>query len=76
MKSNSSGWVHKTYPALQGFAWQVGYGAFAVSYSDLEEVKRYIANQVEHHSTMTFKEEFISFLKKHDLEYNEKYLWE
>ncbi len=76
MKSNSSGWVHKTYPALQGFAWQVGYGAFAVSHSDLEEVKRYIANQVEHHTTMTFKEEFISFLENHDLEYNEKYLWE
>ncbi len=76
MKSNSSGWVHKTYPALQGFAWQVGYGAFAVSHWDLEEVKRYIANQVEHHTTMTFKEEFISFLEKHDLEYNERYLWE
>ena len=76
IKSNSSGWVHKTYPALQSFAWQVGYGAFAVSHSDLEEVKRYIANQVEHHTTMTFKEEFISFLEKHDLEYNEKYLWE
>jgi putative transposase len=76
VKSNSSGWVHKTFPDQGQFAWQAGYGAFAVSYSNLNDVKRYIAVQAEHHRAKSFKEEFIEFLDKHDVEYNEKYLWE
>ena len=76
IKSISSGWVHKTFPDRNQFAWQTGYGAFAVSYSDLDDVKRYIANQEEHHRAKSFKEEFIEFLKKHDIRYDERYLWE
>ncbi len=45
IKANSSGWMHRTFPALRGFAWQSGYGAFTVSQSQVDKVKRYIANQ-------------------------------
>ena len=58
------------------FAWQVGYAAFGVSPSQKKIVLDYIANQEEHHRKISFKEEFISFLKKHEIEYDEKYLWE
>jgi REP element-mobilizing transposase RayT len=76
VKANSSGWVHKTFPALQGFAWQTGYGAFSVSASALPAVKHYLATQEEHHRTRTFQEEFVEFLKRHGIEYDERYLWD
>ena len=49
VKSNSSGWIHKEFPNLKAFKWQDGYGAFAVSYSGIDDVKKYLANQQEHH---------------------------
>ena len=76
VKSNSSGWVHKTFSARWAFAWQVGYAAFSVSPSKKRTVLDYIGNQEEHHRKISFKEEFIAFLKKHENEYDEKYLWE
>jgi len=76
VKSNSSGWVHKTFPERPTFAWQVGYAAFGVSASQKPDVLDYIAGQEEHHRKVSFKEEFISFLKKHEIEYDERYLWE
>jgi len=76
VKANSSGWVHKTFPARQTFAWQIGYAAFGVSPSQRKIVLDYIANQEEHHCKVSFKDEFIAFLKKHEIEYDEKYLWE
>jgi len=76
VKSNSSGWVHETFANLGGFAWQTGYGAFAVSYSNVGEVKRYIAGQEEHHRVRSFKEEFLAFLERHEIEYDERYIWE
>jgi putative transposase len=76
VKANSSGWVHQTIPELRGFAWQNGYGAFSVSTSALPAVKHYLAGQEEHHRTRTFQEEFVEFLKKHEIEYDERYLWE
>ena len=63
LKAISSGWVHKEIPARRNFAWQAGYGAFAVSHSNLESVKEYIRTQEEHHRRLTFKEEFTAFLK-------------
>jgi REP element-mobilizing transposase RayT len=76
IKANSSGWIHETFPHHRSFAWQTGYGAFTVSYSNVETVKRYIANQAEHHRVRSFQEEFVEFLRKHEVEYEEKYLWE
>jgi|AP95_1055475.scaffolds.fasta_scaffold128438_1 hypothetical protein len=76
IKALSSRWVHSTFPKHHEFAWQVGYSAFAVSYSKLGEVKRYIANQEAYHRTKTFKDEFVELLKVHDIQYDERYLWE
>ena len=75
IKSNSSGWVHDTFPEMRRFAWQTGYGGFAVSYSNLDQVKQYIDNQQEHHRKRSFKEEFVALLKRHNIEYDEEYLW-
>jgi putative transposase len=76
VKANSSEWVHKTFPARQTFAWQIGYAALGVSPSQRKIVLDYIANQEEHHCKVSFKDEFIAFLKKHEIEYDEKYFWE
>jgi REP element-mobilizing transposase RayT len=76
VKTNSSKWMHETFPEYCSFAWQAGYGAFSVSYSNLDSVKKYIANQEEHHRKVGFKEEFIALLKRHDLEFDERYLWD
>jgi REP element-mobilizing transposase RayT len=76
IKTNSSKWVHETFPAMAEFGWQNGYGAFAVSYSHLRLVKRYLARQEEHHRTRTFQEEFRDFLERHHIAYDERYVWE
>ncbi len=76
IKSVSSGWVHSTYSKLAGFAWQAGYGAFAVSYSNIEGVTRYIRTQAEHHRVRSFKEEYRAFLDRHGIEYDERYVWD
>jgi REP element-mobilizing transposase RayT len=76
LKTNSSRWVHEQFPAKQTFAWQTGYGAFSVSESNRCAVEKYIANQEEHHRVTDFKDEFISFLKRHGMGYEEKYLWD
>jgi len=74
VKANSSRWVREKWSAR--FAWQTGYGVFSVSESHVPEVSRYIANQVEHHKKRTFQEEFVAFLKKNKIEYDERYIWE
>jgi REP element-mobilizing transposase RayT len=74
VKQTSSRWIHETI-AAKDFAWQQGYGAFTVSVSNREATKEYIINQVEHHRTKTFQEEYMAFLKKHEVAYEEKYLW-
>ena len=76
LKANSSKWIHETFPMRKSFAWQSGYGAFSVSHSGLDNVKRYIAHQAEHHRTRTFQEEFIALLKRHKIEFDERYLWD
>jgi hypothetical protein len=58
------------------FAWQEGYGAFSYAHSQIDNVYQYISNQEEHHKKKTFKEEYIDFLQKFEIEYNEKYLFE
>ena len=75
MKSNSSGWVHRELDSPH-FQWQEGYGAFAVSYSHLEQVKVYLANQEQHHHRLSFQEEFRELLKRHNLQWDEKHVWE
>ncbi|MBX3177136.1 MAG: IS200/IS605 family transposase [Candidatus Hydrogenedentes bacterium] len=76
IKSNSSGWIHRTWPALSDFAWQAGYGAFTVSASQKETVYRYVQNQEVHHAKYTFKAEYLGFLKAHEVEYDPQYIWD
>lgn len=76
MKSNSSNWIKPLAPGLEDFAWQRGYGAFSVGPADLDALTTYIDNQEEHHRTRTFQEEYVAFLKKYRIEYDEKYVWD
>ena len=74
LKTNSSVWVHEARRRA-AFAWQTGYGAFSVSQSNVPDVVKYIRNQDEHHRVMSFQEEFIAFLKRHGISYDEGYIW-
>jgi putative transposase len=74
LKANATGWMHNVFPALEDFSWQRGYGAFTVSQSNVEQVRRYIAKQKEHHATISFRDEFIQFLKVNGIEYDERYV--
>lgn len=58
------------------FSWQDGYAAFTVGISQLDRTIAYIANQREHHRTQTFQEEYLEFLRRHGVEYDERYLWD
>jgi putative transposase len=73
VKANSSGWVREKWS--RDFAWQTGYGVFSVSESSAAAVTKYIARQEEHHRKHSFQEEFVVFLKKNNVAYDEKYIW-
>ena len=74
IKVSSSKWIHETQ-ALREFGWQDGYGAFTVSDSRREAVKHYIRNQEAHHQAQAFKDEYVTFLQKAGVEFDERYLW-
>ena len=76
VKSNSSRWVHESFPKRKAFAWQEGYGAFSVSKSEETNVISYIRNQQHRHSKRSFKDEFLEFLNRYEIEYDERYLWD
>ena len=61
---------------FKNFYWQDGYGALSVNPIQIDVVRNYIENQVEHHKTKTFQDEFRAFLKKYKIEYNEEYVWD
>ncbi len=75
VKSNSSRWVHESFPILRNFAWQEGYGAFSVSKSEEGRVVNYVRNQERHHQKRTFKEELVGLLEKHGIDYDKRYIW-
>ncbi len=75
LKGDSSKWIHEEFPKLQGFAWQDGYAAFTVSKSALADVIEYIKNQRRHHQRKTFQQEYLEFLEKHGIEYDQRYVW-
>lgn len=76
LKANSSKWVHETYPSKHAFAWQTGYAAFSVSESGVDEVRRYIAGQADHHRAVSFQDEYRAFLRRHGFAFDERYIWE
>ena len=75
-KTETSKWIKKRDPAFREFQWQAGYGIFSVSQSNVDQVKQYIANQEEHHRKRTFKDEFREFCKRHQIEIDERYVWD
>ena len=76
LKSGSSHWVNAHHKVPAHFAWQTKYGSFAVSRSMEEQVAAYIRNQEEHHRTTSFQEEFMAFLRKHDIPFDTHFMWE
>ena len=75
IKGGSSKWVHDTFAEHRHFAWQEGYAAFSIGVSQTDATLSYIRSQAEHHRQTTFQEEFRTFLKKHNIEYDERYVW-
>ncbi|HXG47195.1 MAG TPA: IS200/IS605 family transposase [Methylomirabilota bacterium] len=76
VKKSSSKWIKTQGNEFAGFAWQAGYGAFAVSESNVPTVRDYIAGQQEHHRRKSFQEEYRAFLEKHRLAFDERYVWD
>ena len=75
LKKSSSAWSKTAGRRFQDFHWQDGCGAFSISQRVMPEMKRYLANQKEHHRKQTFQEELIQFLEEYEIEYDEQYLW-
>ncbi len=75
IKGGSSAWLHETFPNHRDFQWQEGYGAFSISISQRDDTITYIRSQQEHHRRKTFQEEFLAFLERHGIEYDERYIW-
>jgi putative transposase len=76
LKGGSSKWIHDTFPELAGFGWQDGYGAFTVSQSALNDTIHYIQNQREHHQRKSFQDEYLAFLHKHGIAFDERYVFD
>jgi len=77
VKGSSSKWMNETFPSWNlKFAWQTGFAAFTVSHSQASSVRRYVASQEEHHRKMSFTEEYIAILRKHEIAFETKYLFE
>lgn len=75
IKSDSSTWINDQKRTTGKFEWQTGYGAFSYSHSHIDAVVKYIDNQEEHHRKRTFTEEYIDFLRKFDVPYDERYVF-
>ena len=76
VKRDSSVWIKKQDAQFQDFHWQEGYGAFSIGYSQIETLKNYIARQKIKHAKINFKDEFRGFLRKYEVEYDERYVWD
>jgi putative transposase len=76
IKKRSSKWIKTKGPEYRDFYWQNGYGAFSIGQSGVEDLKRYIGRQKEHHHNKSFQDEFRAFLVKYKIEFDEKYVWD
>jgi len=76
IKRSSSLFINKEKPCRGKFSWQEGYGGFTYSRSQIDDVYNYILNQEMHHKKITFRDEYIQFLKKFEIEYDEKFLFD
>lgn len=76
VKRGSSLWLKTKDPGLGDFAWQNGYGIFSIGLSQVAAVRTYIAAQEEHHRKATFQDEFREFLRRYEIEFDERYVWD
>ena len=76
VKGHSSKWMKTIGETFTDFYWQNGYGAFSVNPAEIQVVIDYISNQRAHHKKVTFQDEYVAFLKKYKVEYDERYLWD
>lgn len=76
VKKSSNEFINENKLSKFKFHWQEGYGAFSYSHSQIDHVAKYVMNQKEHHHKVSFREEYIDFLKKFEIDYNEKYLFD
>ena len=76
LKRTSSIWIKEQGSEFSGFAWQGGYSDFSVSKSNVDQVRDYIENQKEHHRKLSFQDELRAFFRKHDIDWDEKYVWD
>lgn len=76
IEANSSRWIHETGRDLLSFAWQDGFAAFTVSKSQADLVRSYIREQKDHHRQRDYKAELLSLLARHEVEYDERYIWD
>ncbi len=76
IKTSSSRWIKTQAKGLGGFHWQNGYGGFSVSPTELEQAVKYIEQQEAHHRSLSFQDEYRRFLKRYEVEYDERYVWD
>lgn len=76
VKRGSSLWLKTKSPDLNDFAWQSGYGIFSIGYSQVDAVRKYIARQEAHHRKVSFQDEFREFLRRYEVEFDERYVWD
>ncbi len=76
IKSHSSKWIKTKGEPFENFYWQDGYAAFSVTPRHVDTISAYIAKQREHHTKNSFKKEFVKILEKHDIEYDERFVWD
>lgn len=76
LKRGSSIWIKTKNPDLRDFAWQNGYGIFSIGFSQIEPTRAYIAGQEEHHRKVSFQDEFRKILKRYEVQFDERYVWD
>jgi REP element-mobilizing transposase RayT len=76
IKKQSSKWIKTKGHSYSNFYWQDGYGIFSVNPTETDMVIDYIQKQNEHHKHISFQDEFVAFLKKYHIEYDERYIWD
>lgn len=76
IKSATSAWANSTHPLVVPFHWQAGYGMFSIGQAQVEDLRKYILSQPEHHRTVSFQDELRAWLARYELEWNEDYVWD
>jgi REP element-mobilizing transposase RayT len=76
VKRSATNWIKEKYDGYSEFHWQAGYGCFSIGQSQVGDVSEYISGQVEHHQKTSFQQEYLSLLRKYEIEYDERYVWD